>query len=117
MMALLRNKFVIIGIVVVVLFGAWYGLTSSSVPASVLSTTTPDTDAGDETIVTTLVQLQAITLSGAIFSNPAFASLQDYTTAIQPEPVGRTDPFAPLPAQSTPTVGSSKSAQIFQAGK
>jgi hypothetical protein len=116
MMSLLRSKFTIIGIIVVVLFGAWYGFTSSSAPASVLSSTTPDTSTGDEAIVSTLIQLQSITLSGAIFSNPAFASLQDYTTAITQEPAGRPDPFAPLVSGTTTVVGSTKSAQIFQRG-
>lgn len=117
MASLFRNKFVIIAIVVLVAFGAWYAFTTSSAPASVLTSTSSDTDQSDQAIVTTLVQLQSITLSGAIFSNQAFASLQDFTTAIVPEPVGRPDPFAPLNAQVAPAAGSNRGAQIFQAAK
>lgn len=113
MLSILRNKFVIGAIVLVVLFGAWYGLTSSSAPASVLTSASPDASPGDQDIVATLVQLQAITLSGTIFSNPAYQSLQDDTVSIQSEPVGRSDPFAPT-SYSAPVTGSAQSAQIFQ---
>ena len=112
--SLLRSKLFIIGVVIVVLGGAWYGLSSSSGPAPVLSATGTDTS-GDSAIVSTLLALQTITLSGTIFSNTAYAGLKDFTTAIVPEPAGRPDPFAPLTVQSTAT--TSKSAQIFQSAK
>jgi hypothetical protein len=113
--SLLHNKLVLIVIILVVLGGAWYGLSSSSAgPAPVLSSAGTDTS-GDQSIVSTLLALQAITLSGTIFSDPAFSTLRDFTTAIVPEPVGRPDPFAPLTAQSNAT--SSKSAQIFKPAK
>ncbi len=34
--------------------------------------------------------------STKIFSDPEFMALQDLTTAVAPEPPGRSDPFAPL---------------------
>jgi hypothetical protein len=72
----------------------------------------------DQAIVSTLLTLQSITLSGSIFSNPAYATLKDFTTAIVPVPAGRSDPFAPLPASTpAPTATASKSAQIFQPAK
>ena len=111
--SLLRNKLVLIGIIIVVLGGAWYGLSSSSGPTPVLTSTGADTS-GDGNIVSTLLALQAITLGDSIFSNPAYTTLKDYTTAILPEPVGRPDPFAPLPTLST---GTSKNVQIFQPAK
>ena len=115
--SLLRNKFFLIGIIIIVLVGAWFGLTSSSAPAPALTSAGADTS-GDEAIVSSLLALQAITLSGTIFSNPAYASLQDFTTAIIPVPAGRPDPFAPLSQQSAYASGTStKSAQIFQPAK
>jgi len=116
---ILRSKVAIIGIIVVIGGGLWYGLTSSSssAPTSALSSSGPDmTD--DQAIVSTLLTLQSITLSGSIFSNPAYATLKDFTTAIVPVPAGRSDPFAPLPASTpAPTATASKSAQIFQPAK
>jgi hypothetical protein len=114
--SLLHSKIAIIAIVIVIAGGMWYGLTSSSSPAStgVLSSSATDSS-GDQSIVSTLLALQSITLSGAIFSNPAYATLKDFTTAIVPEPAGRPDPFAPLPSSApTPTATASQSAQIFQ---
>ncbi len=114
--SLLRSKIAIIGIVIVIAGGLWYGLTSSSssAPAGALTSSGSDTS-GDQSIVTTLLTLQAITLSGTIFSDPTYATLKDFTTAIVPEPVGRTDPFASIsaPTTATPSV-STKSAQLFQ---
>lgn len=45
---------------------------------------------------TLVSQLQPITFSTNIFSDPRFAALADLTTPIQPESGGRIDPFAPV---------------------
>ena len=116
--SLLRNKLVIVGIVVFILAGAWFGLSSSSGPDSALSTTGPDT-AGDGSIVSTLLTLQAITLKGAILTDPAFATLRDFTTAIVPVPAGRANPFAPLGAQvsSNTAATNANTTHIFKPAK
>jgi len=114
--SILRSKIAIVAIVIVIAGGLWYGLTSStsSAPTSALSSSDTDSS-GDQSIVTTLLTLQSISLSGSIFSNPAYATLKDFTTAIVPEPAGRPDPFAPLPVSApAPTATSSRSVQIFQ---
>jgi hypothetical protein len=113
--SLFQHKIVIVVIIIIVIAGAWFGLSSSSgAPASdtALTSTGADTTGGDSDIVSSLYALQAITLSGTIFTNPAYTTLQDFTTAIVPEPAGRSDPFAPITAQSVAT--STKSAQIFK---
>ncbi|HVM73909.1 MAG TPA: hypothetical protein VMU13_03485 [Candidatus Paceibacterota bacterium] len=99
--SLLHSKLVIVLIIIVVLGAGWYGLTSSSTaPSGPLTGTAPDTS-GDQAIVSNLLSLQSISLSGTIFSDPAYATLQSYTTAIVSVPVGRPDPFAPLSTQAT----------------
>jgi hypothetical protein len=50
----------------------------------------------DRDIVNVLLQLRAVTLSGTIFTDPTFMTLQDFGSEIVPEPVGRPNPFAPL---------------------
>ncbi|HUO55947.1 MAG TPA: hypothetical protein VMU27_00715 [Candidatus Paceibacterota bacterium] len=112
MMSLFNNKIVIAAIVLVIIVGAWYGLTSSSTPTPTLSTTT-ESSPDDQAVVSALLQLQAISLSNQIFSNPAFQSLQDYTVQVVPEPVGRTDPFAPFNPNARST-GTSTTPQIVQ---
>jgi hypothetical protein len=41
--------------------------------------------------------LQSLSFDTSIFSDPRFTSLVDITIAVQPEPVGRSDPFAVIP--------------------
>ncbi len=43
-----------------------------------------------------LLKIEQITLDRRIFDNPIFTSLEDRSQAIIDEPVGRTNPFAPL---------------------
>lgn len=43
-----------------------------------------------------LLKIEQIELSRAIFDNPIFHSLEDRSQPIMDEPIGRTNPFAPL---------------------
>lgn len=98
-MDFIKQHKLLTGILVVVLVGvAWYEFSGSSGPAPVLSSTgaASSTNAEDAQLISTLLQLQTVTLSGAILSDPGFLSLQDYTTQIISEPVGRPNPFAPI---------------------
>ncbi len=103
-------------LVVVVVIGVWFGMSGGGVEAEPLLTTdvindsgSPTEDTADRDLVETLLTLRAITLSGTIFNDPAFRSLQDFGTTIVPEPVGRSNPFAPLnsraPAPQQPQTG------------
>ncbi len=112
---ILRHKLLAIIITVVLAGVAWYMLSGSSSPsAPVLSTEQPtQAPAGASDLVQSLLVLRAVTLSGTIFSNPAFQALQDFTTPIIPEPVGRPDPFAPLGQGNQASPSSTQGAQIF----
>lgn len=95
---LFANKMLLLVVGVIVAFGLWYGLSSPSSDTSLLDTTTDTaaTDPASQEVLETLLALRAISLDGTIFQNPAFQSLQDFSTEIVPEPVGRQNPFAPL---------------------
>ncbi len=114
--ALLRHKGVLAAIAIIVIAGIWWGLsqppaTSSSVIATTDASGAPITGAstgapgGGSGLVETLLALRTVTLSGSIFSDPAFQNLKDFSVAIVPEPAGRPDPFAPL-GTSLPVSGS-----------
>lgn len=114
-----QHKLVFIIIIVAIVCGVWYGLSQGGTPAPVLTTdrggvptNTGNASAGQD-LVGVLLTLRAVTLSGTIFTEPAFASLQDYGTTIVPEPVGRTNPFAPLTIAAATTSQSQHAAQIF----
>ena len=113
---LLQHK-ILAGIaLIVILGGVWYGLSSSSVPAPILQTDRAVADA-DQGLVATLLTLRAVTLSGTIFSDPVFMSLQDFGKDIVSEPVGRPNPFAPLESSVLPTASTTKGARIFGPGE
>ncbi len=108
-----QHKIIIIVGVAIVALIAWYSLSSSSSsPEPLLTTTTADS--GDQELLQSLETLKAINLDTTIFSNPAYLSLKDFSTQIVLEPIGRSDPFAPLSVSVAPTSASTKSAQIFK---
>lgn len=101
---IMHNKLIFIIAVIVVALGVWYGLSQDGAPETLLTTTTPDGSpvsqaSNDQEIIGTLLALRAVTLSGTVFGEPSFMSLQDFGTTIVPEPVGRPNPFAPLGTQ------------------
>jgi hypothetical protein len=116
-MAILQNKMVILVLGSVLAAGAaWYLFLRDTTTTPLLVTEDLTTTTGaDKDVVETLLQLRAITLSGTIFTDPAFVSLQDRGTQIVPEPAGRSNPFLPLagsaPATSTAPASTTPAAQ------
>lgn len=113
-----QHKVIFIIAILIVAGAVWFGLSSSAPAAPLLTTDTtttgsPSTDSADQQLVVTLLALRAVTLSGTIFSDPAFTSLKDFGTTIVPEPTGRTDPFAPLSATSSTSATNTRGAQLF----
>ena len=110
----IKQHKILTGILVVVILGAaWYEFTGSSSSAPVLSTasTGSATDTQDAQLVSTLLQLQTVTLNGTILSDPGFLSLQDFTTQVVSEPVGRPNPFAPVSPGSVVEATTSQKIQ------
>ena len=103
---------VVLGVIVAI--GIWWGF-SEETPSNSLITTKDlsGVSPADRSLVDTLLQLRAVSLSGTIFSDPAFVSLQDFGTQVIPEPVGRPNPFAPVSIPATTTKDTSQDAQLF----
>lgn len=92
----LSRHFLFILLGVILLIVGWYLLGGSKPQVGELVTTVVvEENSVEGGIVDTLLTLKAVSLSGTIFSDPAFSSLQDVGTQIVPEPVGRPNPFAP----------------------
>jgi len=102
--------FVYIAIGVLVAFMAWRFIAPEPQAESLLTTESMETGSVDSTLVDTLLTLRAVSLSGTIFSEPAFAALQDFGTQIVAEPVGRENPFAPISFRATSTP---RTSQLF----
>jgi hypothetical protein len=58
--------------------------------------TVSENSAADQDLIALLSELKSIELDEAVFSDPTFMSLQDFSQELVPEPVGRVNPFAPL---------------------
>jgi hypothetical protein len=108
--ALLQRKITIVIGVILVLGIAWYVLSSSG--GSAPQTLSTEDSGGDQELRQSLQTLRTIKLDAAIFTDPIYLSLQDFSTQIVDEPVGRTDPFAPLPI--APTAQTTQTARIFK---
>ncbi len=92
-----RNTLLVVAVGIALLIGLWYMFSGDKPKGALLTTTSVS---GTESIaeigiVETLLTLRDVSLSGTIFSDPAFGALRDFGTQIIPEPVGRPNPFAP----------------------
>lgn len=97
-MAIFQNKLIMLVLGGIVVAGiVWYSFLRDRGSTSLLQTDDlTEATAVDGDIVSTLLGLRAVSLSGTIFTDPAFMRLQDFGSQIVPEPVGRPNPFAPL---------------------
>ena len=111
-----NNKtYIFVGIGILLVVGAWWGLSGGTPSDSLLTTqSTSNLSDTEKGLVDTLLQLRAVTLSGTIFSDPAFMVLRDFGTQIVPEPVGRLNPFAPATGiqESAATPGGNQSSAL-----
>ncbi len=96
---ILGHKIIVVIISLLVAAFVWIGLSSSggSASGSLLTTEVVANNGPDADLVATLLALRAVRLDASLFTDPAFVSLRDYSTEIIPEPIGRPNPFAPLP--------------------
>lgn len=96
-MALLKSKLVLIILGGIMLAGiVWYSFMREDSTQLLQTKDLTTATSVDSDVVGVLLQLRSISLSGTIFTDPAFQSLQDFGREIVPEPTGRPNPFAPL---------------------
>lgn len=92
--------FLIIASLVVAGGAYWYFFTGS--PASDAPLSEGSAQSAAQIQFETLIgELGPITFDLTILSDPRFNALVDLTTPIEPEPIGRKDPFAPIPGVSS----------------
>lgn len=106
------KMYLFFAVAVLVAIGAWWMFASPPQDEELITSEGASDGLVDKEVVGTLLQLRAITLSGTIFSDPAFQALQDFGTQVIQEPVGRPNPFAPASFRSTSTQSANR---LFQA--
>jgi hypothetical protein len=93
------NTIILIVATLIVAAGAyWYFFTGTDTnpPLTTTSSSSSGGNLSEAQFQALLSELQPITFNTSIFSDPLFAALVNLATPINPEPIGRTDPFAPI---------------------
>ena len=95
---LAAHKNLIVAVIVIALAFMAYTMFFRGGEQGALSVTSPEGAAGgvEQELLATLLELRTVELDGAIFTDPAFRSLRDFSQPLEPQPVGRNNPFAPL---------------------
>jgi len=109
-----QNKVIIIVLIVIIVGFAWYGLSDKQPSNSLLTNESRSSaSAAEQEILRLLLDMRSIRLDSSIFENPSFASLRDFGREIIPEPVGRTNPFAPSGDTFTTSNDDEASNSVF----
>lgn len=103
-----QTAILVIVIIIIAFFAYTYFFTGNDESNAVLQTEqVSEVTPADQDLISLLLELKAITLDEAIFSDPTFRSLQDFSQELVNEPVGRVNPFAPLgQGQTIPVAGT-----------
>lgn len=96
MSSVLRNSIFALGLVLILWLGYSIFFQNADIPlgSGQEGSLVHDT----QELLTRLHQLEQIKISGAIFHDHRFQSLVDFHQQIQPEPLGRDNPFVPIDA-------------------
>ena len=89
------------------LIGGYYVFWGGSSEPSLVQTQVESASLEGQQLLAILGDLHALTLDDAIFKDPVFVSLNDYGVVIPVQPLGRSNPFAPVaatPAATSPRV-------------
>jgi len=101
------NKLLLAGLAVAiaVVYGIYMYAGSGGTGSQLTTTPTSSATAGADLLVA-LANLQAVKLDSSIFSDPLFESLSDFGVTIPAQPIGRPNPFLPLPGSSASSVST-----------
>ena len=91
----LRNILLFGGLLIAVFVGYTY-FTGDETGPPLVATTPAAAPAGGE-LLGLLLNLRSLRLDDSVFSNPVFRRLTNFGVEIPKEPLGRPNPFAPLP--------------------
>jgi hypothetical protein len=104
----LVKKIIIIGVVVILGLFA-YRFFFVRVDEEALNAIGGETSAVGREVLALLSELRAIELTGGIFEREDFRSLEDFGVAIQPDTIGRRNPFAPIGVSNFESISQEES--------
>jgi len=92
------KSYIIIGVVVLLALVAYFYYKGTQAPAQeTLGIDAANNDMVGERVFALLGQMNALRIDKEFFMGQAYLTLRDYSVGIPTLPVGRTNPFAPLP--------------------
>jgi len=94
-----QNKMLFIALAVVIVLFIGYGFIGGGTPARTSLTKTylkGGSSPIEQETLRLLRNIESVELNSAVFSDPAFAVLRDFSRSIVNEERGRSNPFAPL---------------------
>ncbi len=101
-----NKKNIIIGIVAVVVLFAAYSFFVKKDPSETAALVSVASSENENTVgrefLTVLLQIKSLKLDESIFAQDSFKSLQDFSSVIVAQPVGRKNPFSPLERSALP---------------
>jgi len=100
------HKNLIISVAVIIVLGVvgFYYFNSNSSSSQPLLT--DSTSTSSDSFLSTLNELQSLSLDSSIFSSPGFVLLNDNTVTLPTVSSGRQNPFAPIPGTVVLTPGT-----------
>lgn len=94
MMSLLKNLFVILGLLLIAGFGYYLYTTNGSLGLS-SSDTDLNVEAESADLIRKVESIKRISIDRSLFTDPRFTSLRSFATPVPVYPVGRANPFRP----------------------
>lgn len=95
MSGLLKNIVIIVGLLLLVLLGYYlFVIERNSTLQTGVGTAFGQAELETQEFLLRLEELQKITISTAVFQDPRFRSLTDFSTVVEQVPAGRSTPFA-----------------------
>ena len=96
MSSIIKTTIIVLVIAGVGFFGYNY-LTRTNAPTDLLvQQNSGDTSKMGAEVLSALNQLKTLRLDSSVFSDKTFLSLRDFSQSLNPEPVGRINPFSPI---------------------
>jgi hypothetical protein len=99
-----KMPYIIIGIVVAVAVLVYFYWAGSSTPSSETLEETSNGQVVGAKVFVLLNEINYLKIDSTFFTDPSYKTLRDYSVPIPTLPIGRPNPFAPLPGVLAPGV-------------
>lgn len=94
------KNLIFIGLLILVLVFAYFFLFGDNNDEALSIGSARESEVVGNELLAQLQQLEGIKLDATLFADPLFQSLTNETVMVQQEPIGRINPFAPLPGSN-----------------